>query len=163
MTLLSAVMFFVWNKIIVDMVPSGYWTQEKITSLAKTWDSKRKPTCKNEPKVKSATEENAKKTSAQTVETKTLQKFHLEQNITDHPTEEILTLQETDAEDTPDNHLLQTLMTKQSNYTDQTMEQKVKCMPVNQNSQPQQNQNSRRCITSPTLQHESEVHARRIQ
>jgi len=103
------------------------------------------------------------KTSAQTVETKTLQKFHLEQNITDHPTEEILTLQETDAEDTPDNHLLQTLMTKQSNYTDQTMEQKVKCMPVNQNSQPQQNQNSRRCITSPTLQHESEVHARRIQ
>jgi hypothetical protein len=60
------------------------------------------------------------------------QKLHLDQNITDQPTEERLTLQVTDVEDTPDNHLLQTLMTKQFNYTDQTMEQKVKCMPVNQ-------------------------------
>jgi hypothetical protein len=54
---------FVRNKITVDMVPSGYWTQEKKFNLAKTWNSKRKPTHKNEPKVKSATEENAKKTS----------------------------------------------------------------------------------------------------
>jgi hypothetical protein len=114
------------------MVPSGYWTQEKISYLAKTWNSKRKPTRKIDTKVKSATEENAKKTSAWAVETETRQRSHLDQNITDQPTEDILTLQETHAEDTPDNHLLQTLMTKQSNYKDQTIEQKVKCMPVNQ-------------------------------
>jgi hypothetical protein len=123
---------FVWNEITVDMVPSGYWTQEKISNLAKTWNSKRKLTRKIDPKIKSAAEENAKKISAWNVETETRQKSHLDQNITDQPTEDILTLQETDAEDTPDNHLLQTLMTKQSNYTDQTKEQKVKCMPVNQ-------------------------------
>jgi hypothetical protein len=27
---------FVWDDIIIDMVPSGHWTQEKIKSIAKT-------------------------------------------------------------------------------------------------------------------------------
>jgi len=69
---------FVWNGITVDMVPSGYLTQEKISNLAKTWNSQRKPTRKIDPKVKSATEENAKKTSAWTVETEVNQTANLD-------------------------------------------------------------------------------------
>jgi hypothetical protein len=30
---------FTWDNISIDMVPSGYWTQEKITSIAKSWDT----------------------------------------------------------------------------------------------------------------------------
>jgi hypothetical protein len=30
---------FVWENISVDMVPSGYWTKNKITGLAKTWNA----------------------------------------------------------------------------------------------------------------------------
>jgi hypothetical protein len=33
---------FVWENISVDMVPSGYWTKNKITGLAKTWNAPRK-------------------------------------------------------------------------------------------------------------------------
>jgi hypothetical protein len=45
----------------------------KISNLAKTWNSKRKLTRKIDTKVKSATEENAKKISAWNVETVTRQ------------------------------------------------------------------------------------------
>jgi hypothetical protein len=29
---------FVWDNISIDMVPSGYWTKDKISSVAKTWN-----------------------------------------------------------------------------------------------------------------------------
>jgi hypothetical protein len=31
---------FVWDNIIVDMVPCGYWTKKKIETTAKTWNAK---------------------------------------------------------------------------------------------------------------------------
>ena len=113
------------------MVPSGYWNQEKISTLAKTWNSKRKPTREDEPKVESAKEENTKKTSTQTVENETKQALQLDQNITDQPTdgkltEEILTLQEENADDTPNDRLLRILTTDQSNYEEQPVTQKAK-------------------------------------
>jgi hypothetical protein len=122
---------FVWENITVDMVPSGYWNQEKISTLAKTWNSKRKPTREDEPKVESVKEENTKKTSTQTVENETKQALQLDQNITDQPTdgkltEEILTLQEENADDTPNDRLLRILTTDQSNYEEQPVTQKAK-------------------------------------
>jgi hypothetical protein len=32
---------FVWDNVIIDMVPSGHWMKEKIKSVAKTWNTKR--------------------------------------------------------------------------------------------------------------------------
>jgi hypothetical protein len=32
---------FVWDNAIIDMVPSGHWTKEKIKSIAKSWNTKR--------------------------------------------------------------------------------------------------------------------------
>jgi hypothetical protein len=39
---------FVWENISEDMVPSGYWTKNEITSLAKTWNAPRQGTQKKE-------------------------------------------------------------------------------------------------------------------
>jgi len=32
---------FVWDNIYIDMVPSGYWTKDKISSVAKTWNERK--------------------------------------------------------------------------------------------------------------------------
>jgi hypothetical protein len=122
---------FVWENIAVDMVPSGYWNQEKISNLAKTWNSKRQPTREDKPIVEPAKEENTKKTSTQTVENETKQALHLDQNITNQPTtgtltDGILTLQKEDAEDAPNDRLLRTLTTDQSSYEEQPVTQKAK-------------------------------------
>jgi len=39
---------FVWDNIIVDMVPSGYWTQKKISAVAKTWTQRKQPKVEEE-------------------------------------------------------------------------------------------------------------------
>jgi hypothetical protein len=41
---------FVWENISVNMVPSGYWTKNKITRLTKTWNGPCKETLKTESK-----------------------------------------------------------------------------------------------------------------
>lgn len=33
---------FVWENIIVDMVPRNYWTKQKIKNIAKTWNISKK-------------------------------------------------------------------------------------------------------------------------
>jgi hypothetical protein len=35
---------FVWENIIVDMVPCNYWTEQKIRNIAKTWNMSKKTT-----------------------------------------------------------------------------------------------------------------------
>jgi hypothetical protein len=74
-----------YGTVIVDMVPSGYWTKEKISNLTTIWNYKRKPTLGNENKVESAKEEITMEISAQTVKSKAKYDTNLDQIITNLP------------------------------------------------------------------------------
>jgi hypothetical protein len=129
---------FVWDHVIVDMVPSGYWTKEKISNLATIWNSKRKPTLGNENKVESAKEEITMEISAQTVESKAKYDTNLDQIITNLPpartSKLVLTFQEENVADATDNRLLSTIaMEHHPNYEKQTAAEKT---PASQKAKP---------------------------
>ena len=42
---------FVWNDIIIAMVPSGHWTKERIASVAASWNTKKVIRAKSTQKV----------------------------------------------------------------------------------------------------------------